>query len=282
VKAAPTLADYAGLHVQRRGEAAARSEPSVSIVTIVRNGAATLRRAAESVLSQDHPGIEYIIVDGGSTDGTLDIIRALEDRVAWISGKDAGISDAFNKGVALARGEVIGIINSDDWYEPGAIGKAARRLQQAGADVACGPMQYWAGAERSWRVSSDPLGLERTMTIGHPTVFARRELYRRIGLFRPEFRLAMDYEWLLRAKCAGARFAVVDDCLANMSEGGFGDRRWYVSQIEVAKARAMHLPGSRARIAADLAIELARGFARRLADRLGLQPLRRWYHERRR
>jgi glycosyltransferase involved in cell wall biosynthesis len=252
----------------------------VSIVTVVRNGAATLRRAAESVLSQDYPGVEYIVIDGGSTDGTLDIIRSLEDRIcAWTSGRDAGISDAFNKGIALARGETVGILNSDDWYAAGAVAAAVRELDRTGADIVCGGMQLWAGSTPSWDIRSDPLGLEHTMTIGHPTVFARRSLYERLGLFRLDFRLAMDYEWLLRAHRAGARFAVVEQCLTNMTEGGVGDRRWHFSQLEVARARAMHLRHGRVRIAADFAEALVRGVARRVADGIGLRPLRRVYRD---
>jgi glycosyltransferase involved in cell wall biosynthesis len=253
----------------------------VSIVTVVRNGAATLRRTAESVLSQRGPAVEYLVVDGGSSDGTLDIIRSLEDRIAaWTSGPDAGISDAFNKGIALARGRIVGILNSDDWYAPGAIATAVRELERTGADIVCGGMRLWAGGAPSWEVRSRDSGLEQAMTIGHPTVFARRELYERLGLFRLDFRLAMDYEWLLRASCAGARFAVVDECLTNVTEGGIGDRRWYFSQLEVARARAMHLRRGRVSIAADFARALAKGVARRLADRLGARPLRRWYRER--
>lgn len=265
------------------GQALNTAPSLVSVITVVRNGADTLRRAADSVLTQDYPNIEYIVVDGGSTDGTLDIIRSLQDRIgAWTSGPDAGISDAFNKGIALARGEIIGILNSDDWYAAGAVATAVRELDRTGADIVCGGMQIWSGGVHSWDVTSDPFGLERGMTIGHPTVFARRSAYERFGLFRLDFRLAMDYEWLLRANCAGARLAAVEQCLTNVAEGGIGDRRWYLSQLEVARARSMHLRRTRARIAFDLTKALARGSARRLVDGLGLRPLRRAFRDWRR
>ena len=237
----------------------------------------------DSVLSQDYPNIEYIVVDGGSVDGTLDVIRRLEDRIAmWISEPDSGISDAFNKGVALARGEIVGIINSDDWYESNAVNSAVRALREMDADIVCGGMQYWSGEKKSWRVRSDPGRLEETMYVGHPTVFARRNAYRQVGLFRPDFRLAMDYEWLLRAKCAGVKIVGLESCLANMTEGGSSDRRWCMAQMEVMRARAMHLQLGRARLAASFARELVLGSARRLVDRLGLQEWRRWYQRRRR
>ena len=253
----------------------------VSIVTVVRNGAKTLPRALDSVLSQDYPEIEYLIVDGGSTDGTLDLLRANQGRIGlWISEPDRGISDAFNKGIALSRGETIGLLNSDDWYEPGAIRAAVAQMQKAGADIACGRLQYWDGDRRTYLASSDPAQLGRGMTVGHPTVFVRRDSYRRLGLFRLDFRLAMDYEWLLRAANAGARFAVVDRCLANMQGGGVGDRRWRDSQREVAKARALHLVGAGSAFAYHtyIARRLFMGSVRRLLDAIGLGVLRRAYH----
>jgi glycosyltransferase involved in cell wall biosynthesis len=266
---------------RRAGEVAGAAAPAVSIVTIVRNGAATLPRALASVLTQDLPEIEYVIVDGGSTDGTLDVLRATEGRIAlWSSEPDRGISDAFNKGIALSRGAIIGMLNCDDWYEPGALRAVVEHMQQTGADIACGALQYRDGERRTYLASSSPELLERGMTIGHPTVFVRRECYERLGLFRLDFRLAMDYEWLLRAKAAGARFVVVDRCIANMQAGGVGDRRWRDSQREVARARAMHVPGADGPFAyhAFVARRIAMGSIRRLLDAAGLDGVRRAYH----
>ena len=255
--------------------------PRISVVTIVRNGVGTLPRAMESVFSQDAAGIEYIVVDGGSTDGTLDILRASDDRIAlWVSEADAGISDAFNKGIALSRGEIIGLLNSDDWYEPGAIGAVLEKMRETGADIVCGDLQYWEDSRRTYLAGSAPDKLARGMTIGHPTVFVRRDCYRRLGLYRLDFKLAMDYEWLLRARTAGARFAVLDRCIANMQGGGVGDRRWRDSQREVAKARALHIPGENNAFAMRtfVARRLLLGNLRRTLDATGLGVLRRAYH----
>ena len=287
----PSFDDYAALpgaesqkggrRTQEVSGVVAAALPLVSIVTVVRNGAKTLPRALDSVLSQDCPEIEYIIVDGGSTDGTLDLLRANQSRIGlWISEPDRGISDAFNKGIALSRGEVIGLLNSDDWYEPGAINAVVAQMRKSGADIACGRLQYWDGDRRTYLASSDPAQLEGGMTVGHPTVFVRRDCYRRHGLFRLDFRLAMDYEWLLRAGTAGARFVVVDRCLANMQGGGVGDRRWRDSQREVARARALHVRGAGSAFAvhAFVARRIIMGHVRRLLDAAGLGVLRRAYH----
>jgi glycosyltransferase involved in cell wall biosynthesis len=255
--------------------------PLVSVVTIVRNGAKTLQRTLDSVLSQDYPEIEYIVVDGGSTDGTLDLLRANQSRLAlWISEPDHGISDAFNKGIALCRGEFIGLLNSDDWYEPEAIRAVVTQMQAVGAEIACGRIQYWEAEKRTYLTSSDPSQLRRAMTIGHPTVFVRRDSYHRYGLFRLDFRLAMDYEWLLRASRAGAQFLVMDRCLANMQGGGVGDRLWRDSQREVAKARALHLPGADNAFAYHVYVwrRILMGIIRRGLDATGLRVLRRAYH----
>lgn len=263
------------------GRLAAEDMPSVSIVTIVRNGATTLGRAVQSVLSQEYPKIEYIVVDGGSTDGTLDVIRSQDDRIAvWVSETDAGISDAFNKGIAFAHGDIVGILNSDDWYDPGAISAVVHALVESSADIAYGKLQYWEGNRRTYLVTSDASLLDRGMTVGHPTVFVRRACYERLGLFRLDFRQAMDYEWLLRAKVSGALFCFVDLCLANMQGGGVGDRHWRQSQREVARARAIHLPNARGVIPywTYLGLAITKGTIRRALDALGLSAVRWWKH----
>src|SRR5581483_3497952 len=130
----PALADYpreprvnaaaGGSRTLARRPAAA---VPVSVVTAVRNAAATIARTIASVRAQDFAGIEHIVVDGASGDGTLEVLRSLGRDVAlWTSEPDRGISDAFNKGIALARGEIIGILNGDDWYEPGAVAAAVQ------------------------------------------------------------------------------------------------------------------------------------------------------------
>src|SRR5258705_5340519 len=99
--------------------------PLVSIITIVYNGEKYIEDSIRSVINQSYKNIEYIIIDGGSSDNTVSIIKKYEKQIAfWISEKDKGISDAFNKGIAKATGEIIGILNSDDWYERDTVAKA--------------------------------------------------------------------------------------------------------------------------------------------------------------
>src|SRR5258708_2432868 len=106
------------------------SEPEVSIITACFNARAYIESTLHSVLSQTGPALEYIVVDGGSTDGTLDILRRYQDRIRLISEPDRGQADALNKGLRLARGELVGWLNADDTYEPGAVEAGWQALRQ--------------------------------------------------------------------------------------------------------------------------------------------------------
>ena len=214
-----------------------RSEaPKVSIVTVVRNGAGTIVRAMDSVLGQSYPNIEYIVIDGASTDGTLDLIRRYQDRLAfWSSEPDSGISDAFNKGIRRATGEWVGILNADDWYEPDAVSKVMTNA--VGAAVVHGAMRYWDQMSPVEMVYPDQSKMLKEMCLGHPTCFVRRELYGKYGLFDESYKYAMDYEFLIRLFLNGERFVQLDDIIANMQCGGVSDDGWMSACAEVRDAK---------------------------------------------
>lgn len=192
----------------------------VSVITIVYNGEKYLEQTIQSVLSQSYKNIEYIIVDGGSTDGTLDIIRKYDSQLAyWKSEPDKGISDAFNKGITLATGDLVGILNADDWYEPEAISNMVAHYEPE--SVLHGNKQYWnqdGSKAHQARPNLDILPLE--MSLNHPTVFVSKTLYDRYGVFDLNYKLAMDYHLLLRLYNAGAKFIYVDLIITNMRLGG--------------------------------------------------------------
>jgi glycosyltransferase involved in cell wall biosynthesis len=290
---APQLRDYVNTNLPKRDSlrlgysfSKIRSDspgsPLVSVITIVLNGERGIRRCVQSVLSQNYPNIEYVVIDGGSTDGTLEALREFESQIdILVSEPDEGISDAFNKGIAMAHGEILGLLNCDDWYAEGAIRRVVNEFKNGAADIVYGSMQHWSKAGRpSFQVESNHQHLDKGMTIGHPTVFARRAAYDRIGLYRTDFRLAMDYEWLLRAQTSGAIFKAIPEVLANMTDGGLGDRNWVLSLREVTRARSMYLDTSSRRLQ-QLAYFMKRysiGKARRGIDALGMHILRRVYH----
>ncbi|MFD2247689.1 glycosyltransferase family 2 protein [Pontibacter ruber] len=197
-----------------------RSGILVSIITVVYNGEKFLEHTINSVLAQTYPNIEYIVVDGGSSDGTLSILRKYDDQIAyWKSEPDKGISDAFNKGVALATGELVGILNADDWYEPDAVARIVSRYQPD--SVLYGSLQYWnLDGSKDVQAAPNLHFLPFEMSLNHPTVFVSSSLYHKYGVFNLNFKLAMDYHLLLRFYKAGATFIYVDGVITNMRHGG--------------------------------------------------------------
>lgn len=176
--------------------------PLVTIITITRNSERTISQTMASVLNQDYKNIEYLIIDGMSKDRTLEIAKSFADsRMRIISEPDNGISDAMNKGIRLASGEIIGIIHSDDYYLPHAIAAAVSAILATGAVWAYGQIEYIDSYNQSLYISGQPFNLnklKRFMMIPHPSVFMKRQVYEDLGPFKAEFKLAMDYELCLR------------------------------------------------------------------------------------
>lgn len=199
--------------------------PLVSIVTVVWNGAATLERTIQSVLAQKNTRIEYILLDGGSTDGTLDIIRRYEDRIDfWRSAKDKGIYDAMNQGIALCTGDWVGLINADDWYPDDAVARAMSAADMApSANVIHGDIliHYPNGTSKVKHPKPSGFLLKHwEMVLNHPSFFVRRSFYQGRP-FNTTFRVGGDHHWTLRAWLESpANFHQVNHVLAHFSVGG--------------------------------------------------------------
>lgn len=220
--------------------------PLVSIITIVLNDEDHIQKTIESVLQQSYEPIEYIVVDGGSTDSTIPKIREFEEKIDyWFSEPDMGISDAFNKGIHEAHGKYIGLINAGDWYEPETVQRVVKTFQASSdTGVVCGSLQFWSGLAREYICESVPQLLEKDMTITHPTCFVRADLYDRFGLYENEYKFAMDYKLLLRLKSQGVHFAALDSVLANMQHSGVSEIHWKDALLETHRARTELLEGS--------------------------------------
>lgn len=201
----------------------------VSIITVVYNGAETIEDAIQSVLSQTYSNIEYIIIDGGSTDGTLDIIKKFQKDINYlISERDAGIYDAMNKGINVATGDVIGILNSDDfYYKSSTISNVVELIKTSLADGIYGDLIYVDRNNpdktiRYWKAGSYKKSNFRWGWMPpHPTVFLRKEVYKKFGLFNTHFNSAADYEFLLRIMYKNnVKLDYLPEILTKMRVGG--------------------------------------------------------------
>jgi glycosyltransferase involved in cell wall biosynthesis len=262
-----------GLRTRGHWKTSRPGRPLVSIITVVLNGERHIEETIRSVFGQTYENVEYIVLDGGSTDGTINIIRRYEDSIDyWASERDEGVSDAFNKGISLSNGEIIGTINADDWYEREALDAAVRAFSDSGADIVSGAIQYWNGDKRDYVFFSNPSALVREMTVNHQTVFARKELYDRFGMFDTRYRLAMDYEVLLRFRLKGAGFHCLDNVLANMRLEGCSDRQWLRAYREVYEIKNS-LMGNKARNYLYYLYTIFRRHAVSVLKKMGLSPL---------
>lgn len=194
----------------------------VSIVTISYNSAATIERTIKSVLSQKYDNIEYIIIDGGSTDLTVSIIQKYSSQIAYfVSEKDEGISDAFNKGLRMAGGELITFLNADDWYpDDSSVSTVAENYVDQNT-VLCGSINLISPDNLTLkRLDSKPEKLNQGMYIAHPTCFIPATIIRQVGEFDPERKIAMDFDYLSRCKKEGCSFRVIPQVITNMQAGG--------------------------------------------------------------
>jgi glycosyltransferase involved in cell wall biosynthesis len=195
------------------------TSPLVSIITPTYNTAKYLAETIESVLAQDYPNIEYIVVDGGSTDGSLEILERYQGRLRYFSEPDRGPSDAAAKGFRQARGEIFAWLNADDAYLPGAVRKGVEYLQaHPETDVVYGE-GWWidesgATIDRYPTLPFDPKTLERDCFICQPASFIRATAYRRCEL-DPGVSRSFDYDLWIRMAKAGVTFAAIPHYLAN-------------------------------------------------------------------
>lgn len=201
----------------------------VSIITSCYNRAATIRSAIESVLAQDYKDIEFIVVDGSSTDGSLDIIREYADRISIIiSEPDHGMYEAINKGIRVATGEIIGLLHSDDFfYDNGVIGRIVERMKRTHADFLYGDglfvnpddtnkvVRNWiGGGYRLWKVRHGWLPL-------HPTCYIRRDVMMRQGLYNESYKIAADSDLLVRYLLTGGlTVTYLNEYVVRMRMGG--------------------------------------------------------------
>jgi glycosyltransferase involved in cell wall biosynthesis len=220
----------------------------VSIITVCFNSSRTIRETIDSVLLQDHRPIQYIIVDGGSTDGTVELVQRYQRGINnFVSEPDGGIYDAMNKGIRLATGDIIGILNSDDSYvDAHVVSDLVTAMRAANADAVFADLVYvdQSDARRvrryydssRWRPSRFRFG----WMPAHPTFFIKRKFYERHGLFSLDYRIAADFEMLVRLLYrGGASYTHVARPVVRMRTGGMstrGLRQSWLLNREIVKA----------------------------------------------
>lgn len=195
------------------------AEPLVSIVTPSFNQGKFLRRTIESVLNQTYPHVEYCVLDGGSTDESVDILRSYGDRFPWVSGPDGGQTQAINTGLANSRGDILAYLNSDDTLEPDAVAKVVAHFHRRPAcDMVYGDAFYIDEHDRrTGRYETRPYSwanLLRNCIVCQPAAFWRRRIAERVGPFDESLQYAMDYEYWMRIDRAGGVIEYLPEVLA--------------------------------------------------------------------
>lgn len=201
-------------------------KPLISIITPTYNSENSIIRTINSILNQNYNHIEYIIIDGGSSDATIEIATSFKEKFKqksiifkYVSEVDRGISDAFNKGIELATGELIGIVNSDDWLEVDCLSNVINNIDSK-HNIYCGDINIYDSTGTFLKKrKSRPSLLWFGMYVMHPTVFVNKEVYKN-ARFDISFKIAMDFDLLLRLKINGHQIKRIKKTLSNMCLGG--------------------------------------------------------------
>lgn len=201
----------------------------ISIITVTYNSEKTLKDTIESVLKQNYKDYEYIIVDGLSKDGTMNIVKEyepkFEGKLRYISEKDTGLYNAMNKGVKMATGDIVGLINSDDMYaNENVLQTIVNKFKETSCDGTYANLIFMDEETMSipQRIWKSPKGkLENGWHPAHPTLYLRKEIYDRIGEFDTNFRIVADYDFMIRMmKDKSIKLEYIDDVLVHMRAGG--------------------------------------------------------------
>lgn len=204
----------------------------ISIITVTYNSADTLMDTLESVNNQDYPDIEHILVDGKSTDNTVSIIQSYPHVAQWVSEKDNGLYDAINKGIQMATGDVVGILNSDDFF-PGnhIVSLIAKAFEEQQVQAVYGDIAFVRPArlDRIVRLYSSKKFTPRRFGYGympaHPSFYVRKDCYEKMGLYKHDYKIAADYELLMRFIYKnGISHTYIPEVLVYMRTGGVSNK----------------------------------------------------------
>lgn len=219
----------------------------VSIITVTFNSAATLRDTLESVRDQDYPDVEHILVDGASKDGTVDIIKSYPHVKKWVSEKDKGLYDAINKGIRMASGDIVGILNSDDFFpRKDVLSVIARTFKENKIDAVYGDIAFVKpdNLQKIVRLYSSGKFAPRKFAYGympaHPSFYAKKSCYDAMGLYKEDYKIAADYELVMRfIHKHGIACRYIPQTMVYMRTGGVSNKSIfsrYLLNKEIIKA----------------------------------------------
>ena len=221
----------------------------ISIITVTYNSAATLKDTIESVLRQQYPEVEHILIDGASKDNTVSIIRSYPQITNWVTEKDKGLYDAINKGIQRATGEIVGILNSDDFFpNEKVLSTIAARFDDPEVDAVIGDIAFVKpeNLDRIVRHYSSAKFHPKKFAAGympaHPSFYVRKKFYDAYGLYKMNYKIAADYELLIRfMHKEGIRFRYIPEILVYMRTGGVSNQSVmsrYILNKEIIRACA--------------------------------------------
>ena len=244
----PLIKTEGGARSHNKPKNSLPNQPLITVITVVYNGVETLEDTIRSVIEQTYNNVEHIIIDGGSTDGTLDILRKYDGEIDyWLSEKDAGIYDAMNKGIALANGDYIGMLNADDFLAtPFALKKIVERFKFSDADAVFSCLNIVDPHNlnrvlRKYRVSTfSPFMMRIGIMPPHPTFYCKKSCYEQAGQYRTDYRIASDFEMLLRLLLKQhISWSFINEVTVKMRSGGLSSRgiksNWVINR-EIIRA----------------------------------------------
>jgi GT2 family glycosyltransferase len=224
-------------------------KPRISVVTPSYNQGEFIEQTIQSVLDQNYSNLEYVIIDGGSTDNSIDIIRKYERHLAfWVSEADRGAADAIAKGFGRITGSIMAYLNSDDVYMPGALNAAAERFSGSNADLVYGNAQWidsqgsTIGERRQTPFNASGY-LYGGFDLQQPTTFWKREIYQKVGGMDPSFHFTFDTDLFFRFIAAGARFSHIRQLMAGfrIHPTSKSSTQWARCEQELKRLRETHL-----------------------------------------
>lgn len=223
-----------GLRTQGYFKISRPGNPLISVITVVFDGEKYLEGAIQSVINQDYDNLEYLVIDGYSNDGSLDIIKKYDKVIDyWVSEPDGGIYEAMNKGIRLSTGDVIAMLNADDYYELGALSLVSSTMTCQTEIIFYGDsISHYEDIGRSYIKKGTASLLNRGMTLSHQAMFVCKKVYEKYGLYNETYKYAADFDFALRTYLEGVKYVYIEQPLVNFRTGGASDKHFRVSYVE--------------------------------------------------